>query len=154
MEFKQSPTAHWSGSAGAIYPLVERLRRQRLLRADDHTTGRRRSRRYVLTPAGLKQLHAWLSPPFSDETAGLPPDPLRSRIRFLAVLSAEEQAAFLADAEAQGRQLLPRVEADIARYREIDPYAHWMARGAAAALRARLAWLREIAEELERLPRS
>jgi DNA-binding PadR family transcriptional regulator len=130
---------------------VERLRRQRLLRAEDRATGRRRSRQYALTPSGLQRLRAWLAPPLSEETAGIPPDPLRTRVSFFAALSAAEQAAFLADAEAHGRRQLARVEADIARFRGVDPYSCWMARGAAATLRARLAWLREVAKELEQV---
>jgi DNA-binding PadR family transcriptional regulator len=153
MEFLESPSAHWSGSAGAIYPLVERLKRRRLLHAEAHAEGRRKSQRYHLTAEGLKRFRAWLAPPLSEEAAGVPPDPLRTRLRFLGALTSVQQAAFLANAQEQVREQLPKVEADAARFRGVDPYSYWMARAAAAALQARLTWLPEIALELEQRPR-
>ncbi|HZE88705.1 MAG TPA: PadR family transcriptional regulator, partial [Verrucomicrobiae bacterium] len=40
--FQTSPSPFWSGSAGAIYPLVERLETRGLVRAEATMTGRRR----------------------------------------------------------------------------------------------------------------
>ncbi len=146
--FQRSPSPHWSGSAGAIYPLVNRLTRQGLLRGEPHATGKRRSKRLVLTPAGQRALLAWLRPPLPDWVFGVPPDPLRTRLRFLGALPAAEQTKFLADAERQIEFYLQASEAECERQRD-DVYAYRMSRGAVAALRARLDWVREIAEDLQ-----
>jgi DNA-binding PadR family transcriptional regulator len=148
-EFLESASPHWSGSAGAIYPLVERLERRRFIRAEAHATGRRRSKRYVLTPAGIRSLCGWLSPPLSDETVGVPPDPLRTRLRFLAALPRAQQVAFLSDAETKLQSQLRRVEADSLRRVMEGRYYYWMNLGAIGALQARLEWIRQIALELQ-----
>src|SRR5262249_34066386 len=131
--FQRSPSPHWSGSAGAIYPLVKRLERQGLLRSESHALGKRRSKQLVLTPPGQRILLPWLRPPSPDWVVGVPPDPLRTRLRFLGALSAVEQAKFLADAESQIQFHLQASEADSERQRD-DLYAYRMARGAVAAL--------------------
>src|SRR5882724_11662398 len=71
----QSP--YWSGSAGAIYPLVKRLGAGGLIRSIEQMTGLKPSKGYVLTAAGRKSLHGWLRP-LKDLVVGAPPDPLRT----------------------------------------------------------------------------
>jgi DNA-binding PadR family transcriptional regulator len=153
-ELLQSPSPYWSGSAGAIYPLLVRLERQRLVRARDQATGRRRSKAYELTPAGLRHLERWLGPPLSEETAGVPMDPLRTRVRFLGALPPARRSAFLADAEARMRDGLTLMEKSrgaggpkAGRYEQLNH------RGAVAMMRARLAWVREVAAECDGRPR-
>jgi DNA-binding PadR family transcriptional regulator len=146
-EFLRSPSPHWSGSAGAIYPLVQRLARERLLRSENRSTGRRRSKCYALTPAGLAQFLRWLGPPLTDKTAGLPMDPLRTRLRFLGALSAKQRAAFLANAEAKLVRDLVRLEKEYEDPPE-GPYDALAGRGAVAMMRARLEWIRQVSAEL------
>jgi DNA-binding PadR family transcriptional regulator len=142
----QSLSPYWSGSAGAIYPLVARLERQRLVRAKDQATGKRRSKGYELTPAGLRHLEQWLGPPLTDETVGVPMDPLRTRVRFLGALTPARRAAFLADAEARMRDRLTRMEKQRdASGPKANRYEELNERGAVAMMRARLAWVREVA---------
>ncbi len=153
-ELLQSPSPYWSGSAGAIYPLLGRLERQRLVRAKDQATGRRRSKGYELTPAGFRHLVRWLGPPLSDETAGVPMDPLRTRVRFLGALTPARRAAFLADAEARMRDGLTRMEkAHGATGPKANRYEGLNERGAVAMMRARLDWVREVAAECDGRPR-
>lgn len=85
-EFTESPSPYWSGSAGAIYPLMTRLERAGLLRSTAESTGSRRSREYRLTAAGRAALVRWLGPPVPPEVVGVPPDPLRTRVPFLEAL--------------------------------------------------------------------
>src|SRR6185436_18926108 len=47
----RSPSSHWSGSAGAIYPLVKRLEARGLARSRAVRTGRRAGREVELTDA-------------------------------------------------------------------------------------------------------
>jgi DNA-binding PadR family transcriptional regulator len=144
-EFLGSPSPHWSGSAGTIYPLIRRLARLGLVRSRSHATGRRQGRHYVITPAGLRRLREWLSPHLSAQTVGVPPDPLRTRLRFLEALSSLERCAFLAVAERELQTQLARVTDDCARRAQDGGYAYLVALGARTALQARLDWIREVA---------
>jgi DNA-binding PadR family transcriptional regulator len=147
-EFLDSPSPHWSGSAGAIYPLVARLQKWRLIRSAPHAAGRRHSKRYGLTPAGMHRLYAWMGPPLSDETVGVPADPLRTRLGFLRALATAQQAVFLAEAERGIGGQIRRVEEDYAqRAAAGDAIGRLTARGALLALQARLAWIREVSRE-------
>jgi DNA-binding PadR family transcriptional regulator len=146
-EFLESPSPHWSGSAGAIYPLVERLEQWRCIRSEAHVAGRRASKRYVLTALGLRRLAAWMGPPLALETVGVPADPLRTRLGFLGALPRAQQAVFLAEAEAGVREQIRRVEAECTQKRAEGGVDYWIARGAQAALHARLEWLREVERE-------
>jgi DNA-binding PadR family transcriptional regulator len=98
--FINSPNPQWSGSAGAIYPLVERLQRSGLIRPTKHVVGRRHSKVFSLTRAGRKAFEAWLGPPVADFVGGVPPDPLRTRVRFLELLPPKKRATFLRSARA------------------------------------------------------
>jgi DNA-binding PadR family transcriptional regulator len=148
--FLQSPSAYWSGSAGAIYPLVARLEKRGLIRSQAHREGRRRSRRYSITGAGMRALFKWLGPPFPDWVVGIPADPLRTRLGFFEALPHKQQIEFLKHAEEQVRAQISEVEEDCAQRRANDDvYQYLVARGALRALVARLEWIREIASELD-----
>src|SRR6185503_6137947 len=47
--YLDSPTLQWSGSAGAIYPLLARMKRRGLVRAVSRPTGRRPAQVYSIT---------------------------------------------------------------------------------------------------------
>jgi DNA-binding PadR family transcriptional regulator len=146
--FLDSPSPYWSGSAGAIYPLVERLERHGLVRSEERMTGRRRSKHYVLTDAGRHGLQGWLKP-LPDLVVGVPPDPLRTRVEFLAALPKRQRAAFLADAKKKVQAHLREVEKHAQIERTSDNrYAYLAARGTLKVLYARLDWLNEISHEL------
>lgn len=53
----------WAASYGQIYPELRRLEREGLIEGEDAPSGRRARRIYRLTPAGGKQLEAWLVGP-------------------------------------------------------------------------------------------
>jgi DNA-binding PadR family transcriptional regulator len=144
-EFLASTTPYWSGSAGAIYPLIARLARSGLLRAARRTGDGRGGTLYALTAAGERALRRWLGPPLSLLTVGPPPDPIRSRVSFLALLPLEKRRAFLAEAEADLRRLIAADQQPAA-----DPFDAWALRGRRLMMEARLAWVREMAEALNR----
>lgn len=143
-EFMDSPSPYWSGSAGAIYPLMARLEDAGYVRSREHATGSRNSRLYSVTPAGRGALLRWVGPPVPDEVAGVPPDPLRTRVAFMTVLPASRRLKFLEQIEARMVEFLEVAERDrAAAAQPADPYFDLMARGAIAAQRTRLAWIRE-----------
>jgi DNA-binding PadR family transcriptional regulator len=152
-EFASSPSPYWSGSAGAIYPLMERLEDARLLRSAAHATGRRGSRRYRLTPSGRRALERWVGPPVPDHVVGVPPDPVRMRIASIDVLPLARRGALLAELEARMRDLLARAERVHAAGGAGGGLFDLMSLGALAMQRARLEWIREVASQLTGLDR-
>jgi DNA-binding PadR family transcriptional regulator len=146
--FLNSPNPQWSGSAGTIYPLVERLLRRKLVRSKLRLTGKRLGHQISLTAAGSRALTHWLSLPIPEWVAGVPPDPLRTRIRFLDAISPNQQRAFLQNAHQRTQAHLRAVEADCERKRTKGGFEYLMARGALLSMRSRCAFLKETADAL------
>jgi DNA-binding PadR family transcriptional regulator len=145
-----SPSPHWSGSAGAIYPLITRLERRGLIQTSTVRRGRRVGRLCRISPAGRRALLAWLGPPFPDWIAALPIDPLRTRLRFLGALPPQRRRQFVTAAREAVRQNVTMIRADCIRLAKgNDPFEHAMARGGLHVARARLAWLSEVAKMLD-----
>lgn len=143
-EFTDSPSPYWSGSAGAIYPLMARLEKAGLLRSRAAATGSRRSRRYRLTATGRAALVRWIGPPVPREVVGVPPDPLRSRVPFLSALPAAARRQFLEEVERGIEEMLRQSEQDLAEGCHRDADFAPMARAAIAMQRARLAWVKDL----------
>jgi len=145
-----SPSPHWSGSAGAIYPIFERLEKRGWVSSEARSRGRRPSRAYRVTPRGRGALRKWVGPPLPEWTADIPIDPLRTRLRFLGALPAEKRRALLREAKEQVEGKLKAIRADCRRLKKLsDPFPHAMARGAIHMMRARIRWLDEIERSLE-----
>src|SRR5215472_5946571 len=60
LDFQQSRSREWSGSAGAVYPALRRLHARGLLKAQQTGEGRR-SVNYALSKAGSEALTRWLT---------------------------------------------------------------------------------------------
>ncbi len=149
--FVDSPSPYWSGSAGAVYPLLARLEDRGFVRAQAHRAGRRASRRFVITPRGRRMLERWLGPPLPAWILGIPMDPLRTRMGFLAVLPARRRALFLAEAERHARTHLENARKEMAcTCAGGDLYDQFVSRGAVTSLEARLAWLSGARRRLSR----
>ncbi|MCP4247832.1 MAG: PadR family transcriptional regulator [bacterium] len=144
-EFAASPSSHWTGSAGAIYPLVRRLERAGYLQSTAGTQGRRPRRTYTITRRGTTCLRRWIAPPLPEHAAAITYDPLRSRMYFLAALKPADRRRFLADAKQALRRQLRVVEAECDRYQRLgDTYSHLAMTGARHIMLARIAWLTEV----------
>ena len=147
--FRKSPSSHWSGSAGAIYPLVRRLEKQRLLRSTARGGDRRSARLYRLTNQGQTELRTWLRPPLPDASALMDLDPLRVRIRFLGALRDAERGAVIEEAQAKLRTHIKRLQAEARQDRARgDLYRYLVSRGAIRSVRAQLSWLAEVERAL------
>jgi DNA-binding PadR family transcriptional regulator len=147
-EFLDSPSPYWSGSAGAIYPLIERLEAAGLISGTERATGARVGREYRVTAAGRRALRRWVGPPLDDVVIGVPPDPLRARIAFMNILPAAEQQAMLREIETRMRGQLARARRSLAAG---DPGGHTfdlMARGAVAMLQTRVEWIASVRRAL------
>ncbi len=151
MVFAESPSSHWSGSAGAIYPLVRRLEGRGLLKSTTRRGDRRETRLYRLTLKGRNRLGSWLRPPLPDAAGLMVLDPLRVRVRFLEAVEVKDRHAIVDEAEAKlGEQLKRiRLETENARKRG-EVFLYLSHRGALRGLQAQLDWLREVRQTLSR----
>lgn len=145
-----SPSTQWSGSAGTIYPLMRRLKKSGLLRVKQEATGRRKREVYAVTPAGLEAIRQWIGPPLSEEAITVTHDPLRSRLRFLGVLTHRQQVAWL-KAAIEG---LGEVERRVKEWEELytgdDKFLRLVARTGELDVESRRQWLREALVRLGR----
>jgi DNA-binding PadR family transcriptional regulator len=145
-----SPSTQWSGSAGAIYPLVRRLEGYGLLRARQEATGRRNHETYSITQAGLKALKQWIGPPLADEAVTVAYDPLRSRARFLGTLTRRQQLAWLEAALDVLDVVGARVKEWEALYTGDDEFLRLIARTGQIDVQSRRRWVRETIARLGR----
>jgi DNA-binding PadR family transcriptional regulator len=135
--FLDSPSWHWSGSAGAVYPALRRLERWGLVDSVHAPRGDRKARRYELTRKGRNRFLAWLEPPFGPDVLSLPPDPVRTRMSFITVLSSARRAKFFAASVAG----LRKTQTAAAVRMGDDEAERWARSAASDATRARIAWL-------------
>ena len=147
--FLESLSPHWSGSAGAIYPALQRLDRLGLVESTEDRTTRRGGKVCSLSPAGRRALSGWLKPPLSA-TALVDIDPLRTRVRMLGLVPAAQRRRFIASALEQVKTL--EQEARLL-YRESrsgdDRFRTLVCKGALESLQARKRWLAEVAVEIQ-----
>lgn len=90
--FRASPSSFWSGSAGAVYPLMKRLEVSGLLVSRDESASRRPKREFALTDSGQDKLLVWLTDVERAVNAGY--DPLRTRTQFSHLLDADCRRRF------------------------------------------------------------
>jgi DNA-binding PadR family transcriptional regulator len=142
---QRSPNPSWSGSAGAIYPLFQRLQRRGLLVGRRIKTGEREGTMYSISKDGKRTLERWVAPPLSKTTIGVPVDPLRTRVRFLEILSNSERKRFVEEAIAQLQQHITTIRGDCRKRKASgDVFSYFTARGALLSCNARLRWLIEV----------
>lgn len=94
--FLMSPSIEWSGSAGAVYPAMRRLKAAGLLSAtaaDD----KRGTEHYRVTSAGQKALLGWARDTQRAVSAGI--DPFRSRAPQWLLLPPAQRRSILRDLE-------------------------------------------------------
>ena len=142
-QMRASPSSQWSASAGAIYPLIRRLERAGLVAARERATGKRRRREYRATAAGVRALKAWIGPPLAKEAVTVAHDPLRTRARFLGVLTARERRAWVRGALAALREVEKKVRAWEEEYGGLGA-AGLLSRYGEMDVEMRRRWLREV----------
>lgn len=149
--FLRTPSPQWSGSAGAIYPAVQRLEHRGLIRSEAHAQGRRKSRRYHATPKGLGELRKWLKGSQTDWIVGVPPDPMRTRYRFLGLLPPAERRGILRAWQKNMARHTRAVEQDYEHRKKTgDAFSYLLARGALLHLASRRTWLEEATRALKK----
>jgi DNA-binding PadR family transcriptional regulator len=136
-----SPAARFSASAGAIYPLVRRLARRKLVSGRRTRTGDRGATVWECSPAGRAELRAWLDVPSSSAEL-VTADPLRTRIIFLGFLPKSARARWLDRAEDALRAHRDHIARLLAEEGG-DPWLALAHRNALLQADARLVWIRE-----------
>lgn len=148
-----SPSRQWSGSAGAIYPLVRRLEQDGLLSGTARAGSAGGGRAYSITAKGRAALRRWIGPPIDPEAWTVTSDPLRSRLRFLAALAPAERTAWVRAAESALDEVASSVELWTRTYASGgDPLLALVARHGELDVAFRRAWLKEVAEAIGRGP--
>ncbi len=144
--FLESPSSHWSGSSGAIYPLLKRLEQGGLVKGARETTGSRARSMLSVTESGREQLREWLAEGVDPSVAASVHDAVRTRIFFLELLPEADRRDFVRSAIESCEEHAAAIREDMERREAAgDRFGLLAARGAAATARARLAWLHEIA---------
>lgn len=144
-EFTHSTAAYYRSREGAIYPLLARLVRRRLLRARADKRGKRPRRLYSISPTGLAALKAWLAGPIPEADATVPPDLVRTRVYFLGAIAPAERRSMLRDAAKRVRGQLAANRKKLKRFKSTgNVFAALAVEGIILVMQARLDWLRRI----------
>ena len=152
---KSSPSSHWRGSAGAIYPLLERLQKRGLVEAKGDPTDGRGRRVLQITPQGITVLGQWVQQGTTPELVASISDHVRTRVFFLDSLGPRERGQFLDETAAALKQFLKATEERLEQTdRSNDPFAWFACQNAVLQARARVDWItgmQAAMEELEKL---
>ena len=146
-----SPSSHWRGSAGAIYPLLARLEKEQLIAsAKDAEDGRGR-KLLSITPRGREALGQWIAEISDPNLISEVSDPLRTRIFFLSVLTPDEQVIFIDKALAALKQHLIIAEQHLAeRPAEGDLFEHLGAKGGVLNAESRIQFMQWVSAQIRR----
>ena len=148
-ELKASPSTHWRASAGAIYPLLERLEKEKFVTGQADSTDGRGRKLLSITSRGKKALSYWIRDFNRSDKAAEVYDPLRTRIFFLDVLGKKERAAFLLETHRTMQTYLAgTVEHLQKRPDKADLFEYLGALGGTMEAQNRLAYVDRILEEL------
>ena len=142
-EFARSPSAHWSASAGTIYPVVERLVGRGFVESKSRGKARRPIRELNIKPTGLKALRRWIAQIDARSTRATY-DSVRSRLLFLEALPDQERRRIVLD------QAMLETRARLTELRDRQQHVGDMEAlatlGAIYELEGRLGWLAEVTQ--------
>lgn len=142
--FATTPLGNFSGSPGAIYPLLRRLERKRLLRATIDKTNVRRPRRvYRITAAGEKELKEWVLSPVDAVTARRYGDLFGIRIAFMeGLVSPTERRRALSGFELAIAAEADKLQRVLTRFRDAPEGIRSLLVQAEELYRFRLNWIK------------
>ena len=153
-EFLISESSHWTGSAGAIYPLLQRLEKEKLIRSRAHTWGTGKKKEFEITDRGLEALRAWIGPPLPQWTAAPTFDPIRTRLSFLGAIPAAKRSRFVEAARANLAKEIDLIREKLDAFdRDKEPFEYLVIVATLHELEGRGKWLAEVARVLKRNPK-
>jgi len=147
---KNSPSSHWRGSAGSIYPLLERLEALALIEAREDPHDGRARRLLSVTKEGRKALKAWVKGGAEPDIIAQVFDPVRTRVFFMDALTPKERARVAANmlTALESFLMLSRDQID-GRRNELSPLGRLGALGAVMTNEARVAFMKEVVAALQ-----
>ena len=149
--FVDSPSPKWSGSAGAIYPLLKRLEEKKLIHSTTNDSTKRKQRDYKTTRQGMVVFRRWLQNLDFDNDLGLVHDPLRLKILFLEALPAKESIQLVERAIEGIQTKIVQLKLDCNKNTlESNPGVYFASRNALLLTKARLTWLNEMASHFSK----
>ena len=147
-EFQVSASTYFSGSAGAIYPLLKRLDAAGLVKARKSKAGSRTRRHYTLTEAGKKALKGWLCAPIPGEDVDFTVDLLRTRVLFFDALGKRDKQKFVANARELLTERIEKRKARLSALRgSANRYDRLAGKSVVIADEGRLKWLKLLEKE-------
>jgi DNA-binding PadR family transcriptional regulator len=148
--FAHSLTAAWSSSPGAVYPSVQRLKAAGLV-SQTRPKGARSRQQLTITGRGRAALLRWLTE-LDPEIAAPTPDPIRTRLYFLGLLSPTQREQLIADATQCTRAAIATAVQRLKERAEegVDELQLFAAEGVLSELKARQRWLQGVAERIAR----
>jgi DNA-binding PadR family transcriptional regulator len=149
--FATSLSSFWSGSAGAIYPVVQRLRRRGLVHGAARAWNGTRKTVLTATDKGVDVLRAWLTPPLPIAAAGPTYDSIRTRMFFMKILPIASRRQFVEDAERITREQMVLARQTHKEQKALGNESEALGvLGVILEMKARLTWLRAIRDSLKR----
>lgn len=149
-EFLESVSPRWSGSAGAIYPLLKRMERIGFVESRINNRGKRSQRDYEISNTGLTVFRRWLRNLNPEADAGLLHDPMRSKLFFLDAISKAQAERLVRSALAELREQLRQFESDCEAVSDRkNSAAHLAARNTLLLTNARVVWLEEVLQSIK-----
>ena len=142
--FARSPTTRWSASAGSLYPVIERLLRLKLIKAEVRA-GDARGRRDLSVTQERRASNTRLDHAAGARSGSIAPDPIRSRAHFLDLLGSEpKRATFLLRAENLTQSAIRETRIFLKAERRNSQFDYLVSLGGLYQLEARLKWLRTL----------
>ncbi len=149
---KHSPSSHWQGSAGSIYPMLSRLEQQGLVKSKTDAADGRGRRLLYITAKGKKALTQWINRGTEPELVSAISDHIRTRVFFIGSLTAEQRCAFVAESCKALNEFLQITEQRLDETdRDTDPFAWFACENVVLQAKARAQWLAGFQEALEKL---
>jgi DNA-binding PadR family transcriptional regulator len=142
--------SRFSGSPGAIYPVMRRLEFRGLVSCDLDCSGRQLRRTYTTTYDGRAALRSWLKAACPVQRSDVLQDPVRLRIYFLEALPMFRRRTVLeAMEQGLGEQMEDLVD-DLGDDADRgETYRLLATRGAITVCRAQRRWIQGVRESIE-----
>lgn len=151
MELQQSPSSHWRGSAGSIYPLLKRLESEGYIKSSNDVADGRGRKLLSVTKSGRKALKQWVQDLKGSNLISEVFDPVRSRVFFLDSLTHQEQLDFAKETLTALEAYLVTTRAHLdKRPASSDLVEHMGALGGYLNAESRVAWLKAMIHLLQK----
>jgi DNA-binding PadR family transcriptional regulator len=147
-DFQSSSSTYFSGSAGAIYPLMKRLEADGLTKVDRTKAGTRTRRNYTITDKGRDALETWLASPIPDEEVAFLVDLLRTRVLFFERLTKQQRRKFVKDCREQLRSRIAATQKRMKAKNALSQFEQVTLASVLMIDEARIKWLDVVEREL------